>query len=229
MFPMSNQAYLSIWCKDFPEDRILERFGNFLATVPFSTTKPEFTHLMIRAVDSLEPPLLEQDLRAVPLDSSGIVEIAKDHLHNDCSYEVRSHWDLWAFADDPTQWRLQAQPLEIFCHGEEFDEGFWQENGHLEVNFGFEHFFTGHGGLLAPGAASNPFASSDHPIEHTFRQWMSVSANLKEYHAKTRENIQQLFRWIEAVESALPVERSELWSEGEENFEARLDAIAAQR
>ena len=58
---------------------------------------------------------------------------------------------------------------------------------------------------------------------------MSTSANLKEYHAKTRENIQQLFRWVESLEQALPVERSELWSEGEENFEARLDAIAARR
>jgi hypothetical protein len=58
---------------------------------------------------------------------------------------------------------------------------------------------------------------------------MSASNNLKEYHAKTRENIQQLFRWIEAIEGALPVERSELWSEGEENVEARLDAILAQR
>jgi len=56
-----------------------------------------------------------------------------------------------------------------------------------------------------------------------------VSANLKEYHAKTRENIQQLFNWVEAIERALPVQRSELWSEGEENFEARLDAILAQR
>ena len=35
--------------------------------------------------------------------------------------------------------------------------------------------------------------------------------------------------WIEAVSRALPVERSELWSEGEENFEARLDAILALR
>ena len=66
-------------------------------------------------------------------------------------------------------------------------------------------------------------------MEHTFRQWMAASANLKEYHAKTRENIQQLFNWVEAVERALPVERSELSSEGEENFEARLDAILAQR
>jgi len=38
-----------------------------------------------------------------------------------------------------------------------------------------------------------------------------------------------LYSWIEGIERALPVERSELWSEGEENFEARLDAILAQR
>jgi hypothetical protein len=58
---------------------------------------------------------------------------------------------------------------------------------------------------------------------------MSASGNLKEYHAKTRENIQQLFHWVEAIEAALPVERSELSSEGEENFESRLDAILARR
>jgi hypothetical protein len=97
------------------------------------------------------------------------------------------------------------------------------------ADLGFEHFFTGHGGLLAPGKASNPFATSDHPMEHRFRQWMAVSGNLKEYHAKTRENIQQLFAWVASVERALPVGRSELSSEGEENFEARLDAIMAQR
>ncbi len=58
---------------------------------------------------------------------------------------------------------------------------------------------------------------------------MTASNNLKEYHAKTRENIQQLFNWVDAIERALPVERSELWSEGEENMEARLDGILAQR
>ena len=66
-------------------------------------------------------------------------------------------------------------------------------------------------------------------MEKTFRQWMSVEANRREYAAKTRQNIQHLFGWMEAVENALPVERSELWSEGEENFEARLDAIVGQR
>jgi hypothetical protein len=58
---------------------------------------------------------------------------------------------------------------------------------------------------------------------------MSMDANRREYAAKTRENIQQLFSWIESIERALPVERNELSSEGEENFEARLDAILGQR
>ena len=58
---------------------------------------------------------------------------------------------------------------------------------------------------------------------------MAGADNLKQYHQKTRENIQKLFVWVEAVETALPAERSELSSEGEENFEARLDAILAQK
>src|SRR6266576_1331503 len=123
----------------------------------------------------------------------------------------------------------KPEPLVLTCHGPEYDGGLASTAGHFMADLGFEHFFTGHGGLLAPGAASNPFNSSDHPIEHTFRQWMAASANLKQYHAKTRENIQQLFNWVEAIERALRVERSELSSEGEENFEARLDAILAQR
>ena len=117
----------------------------------------------------------------------------------------------------------------LTCQGKAYDDGVAATEGHFNADLGFEHFFTGHAGLLAPGAAKNPFESSDHPIEKTFRNWMANSENLKQYHQKTRENIQKLFGWVEAVEAALPVERSELWSEGEDNFEARLDAILAQR
>jgi hypothetical protein len=59
--------------------------------------------------------------------------------------------------------------------------------------------------------------------------WMSQPQNLREYQLKTRENIQKLMGWMGAVEEALPVERFRLWSEGEENFEARIDEILAVR
>ena len=158
-----------------------------------------------------------------------VAALAAQHFNADTAYFATGMWDIWSLDIETLKWRREPQPLLLACHGPAYDDGFAESAGHFMADLGFEHYFTGHGGLLAPGAASNPFASSEHPLEHTFRQWMSAGGNLKEYHAKTRENIQQLFNWVEAIEQALPVKRSELSSEGEENFEARLDAILARR
>jgi len=70
------------------------------------------------------------------------------------------------------------------------------------ADLGFEHLFTGHGGILAPAVATNPFDNSDHPIEKTFRSWMSVEANRKIYAGKTSENIQHLMNWVESISRA---------------------------
>ena len=58
---------------------------------------------------------------------------------------------------------------------------------------------------------------------------MAQPERLREYQEKTRENIRELMGWMEQVQRALPVERFRLWSEGKENFEARLDDILAAR
>jgi hypothetical protein len=222
MLPMANQAYLSVWCKNFTEERILGDFGNFLETVPFSAAKPGFAYLIARAVDARESPILEQDLRGVPLDASGIIEIAKDYLHSDSAYEVHCYWDLCLF-DAEGRWKLEPQPLEIFCHGEDYDEGFWQESGHIEVNLGFEHLFTGHARLLGIQRGSQAPAQSIE--EARFLETMAWPENLQRYQEKTRENIRKLLDWVRKIEKALPVERVRLWSEGEENFEARVEEI----
>jgi len=222
---MPNQAYLSIWCKDFPESKILEQFGALLASVPFSATKPGFSYLVIRAVDATESPILEQDLRAVPLDASHVIEIAQAHLNTDCAYEVQSDWDLWAFDDAVARWQQQPQPLELLCHGEDYDDGFWREAGHLEVNLGLEHFFTGHAGLL--GFRRGDKAAAQSPEEQSFLAAMERPENLRNYQEKTSDNIRRLLDWVRRIEKVLPVDRLRLWSEGEENFEARIEEILA--
>ena len=223
---MANHAYLRVWTRDFAESTMIPEFARFLTTAPLSTTKPGFTELIVQAVDSTESSVAEWDLREQGYGPAEISALAIQYLNADTAYIASANWDLWRFDVETVSWILEPQPLMLTMHGTVYEDGFAASAGHFSADLGFEHFFTGHGGLLAPGAASNPFASSDHPMEHTFRQWMAVPGNLKEYHAKTRENIQLLFNWVEAIESALPVERSELSSEGEENFEARLDAIA---
>jgi hypothetical protein len=225
---MANHAYLRVWTRDFSLETMLAEFARFLTTAPLSAAKNAFDELIVQPIDPTETPLMEWDLRPLTVGPAEVAALAVQNLNADTAYFVSAKWDLWEFDIESLKWQHKPQPLELSCYGPEYDEGIAASTGHFLADLGFEHFFTGHGGLLAPGSASNPFSTSDHPMEHTFRQWMSVAANLKEYHAKTRENIQQLFQWVEAVQRALPVERSELWSEGEENFEARLDAILGQ-
>jgi hypothetical protein len=222
---MPNQAYISIWCKDFSESKILEQFGALLGTVPFSATKPGFSYLIIRAVDATESPILEQDLRAVPVDANNVIEIAQAHLNTDCAYEVQSNWDLWSFDDAVARWQQQPQPLELLCHGEDYDDGFWREAGHLEVNLGLEHFFTGHAGLL--GFRRGEKAPPQSPEEARFLTAMERPENLRNYQEKTIDNIRRLLDWVRRIEKAVAVERLRLWSEGEENFEARIEEILA--
>jgi hypothetical protein len=226
---MANRAYLRIWTRDFSRESMVAQFVRFLATVPLSSPRSSFDELIIQAVDAAESPVSEWDMREGTFGAAEVAAIAAQHIHEDTAYIVEAQWDLWTFENETLKWNLGPQPLELICRGLQYDEGAAASDGHFSVDLGFEHLFTGHAGILAPGAASNPFDSSDHPIEKTFRQWMSVDGNRREYALKTRENIQLLFNWVESIERALPVERNELWSEGEENFEARLDAILAQR
>lgn len=226
---MANHAYLRLWTRDFSLETMIPEFARFLTTAPLSASHNSIEELIVQAIDPGETPVAEWDLRSLNTGPAEVAAMAAQHLNSDTAFIVSAKWDLWSFDIESLRWQQKPEPLLLTCHGPNYDDGIATTAGHFLADLGFEHFFTGHGGLLAPGAASNPFASSDHPVEHTFRQWMAASNNLKEYHAKTRENIQQLFHWVEAIERALPVERSELWSEGEENMEARLDAILAQR
>jgi hypothetical protein len=226
---MANRSYLRVWTRDFSESTMIHEFARLLTTAPLSASHPEFDELVVRAVDPTEPIVAEWDLKGLGYAAAEVAALAAQHFNADSAYIASAQWDLWSFDIESLKWQHKPEPLVLACNGPLYDEGAAASAGHFSVDLGFEHFFTGHGGILAPGAASNPFSTSDHPVEHTFRQWMSVGNNAREYHAKTRENIQQLMNWLDAVERALPVERSELWSEGEENFEARLDAILGQR
>jgi hypothetical protein len=58
---------------------------------------------------------------------------------------------------------------------------------------------------------------------------MKLPANLQTYKDNTRENIKRVFDWVRRIETELPVDRVKLWSEGEENLEARMEEIIAAR
>jgi len=238
---MANRAYLGAWLRDFSEDTLLVYLERFLAAAPL-TSGSAFTSLVIQAVDPSEPALAEWDLRGQGLVASDVAALAREYVHSDTAYIAGARWDLWVLEPSAGLWARSATPLTILCQGLDYDSGACTESGHFQVDLGFEHFFTGHAGVLgarpvegAPrdGVGTDGTAPTAHPCygpaEEAFRAWLVQGQNTCEYHEKTRENIQQLFSWVRGLERALPVERVHLWSEGEENFEARLDEILARR
>jgi hypothetical protein len=224
---MPNRAYASLWVRDFGEANLLSHLERFLSTVPLSAQPPGFTELVIRAVEPAEAPLAEFDLRGHNFTPPDIVELAREHHASDVSYEISARWDLWVSDLETAKWAEKPERLTLFCFGPDYDQGTYAESGHFLADVGFEHFFTGHAGLL-PGRNADSILPEDQE-EARFLLWMSQPENAREYYEKTRENIRKLMDWMREAEQALPIERTRLWSEGEENFEARLDEILAVR
>ena len=220
---MSNRAYLKVWCREVTPESLGPLLRGFLDTVPFSRTRPGFTQLVLRAVDMAEVPTLERDLRSSPASPADILETLGESLQMDSALELEAWWDLWVFDSATGAWAEQPKRLELLCYAPEFHDGMWREDGHFSADLGFEHLFTGHAGLLGNGGS--PRAASEHPAEQEFLRRMSDPEMLREYAGRTRENIRRLQSWVQRIAQALPLERFSLSSEGEEDFEARLDAI----
>ncbi|HUO34110.1 MAG TPA: hypothetical protein VMU43_03880 [Candidatus Acidoferrum sp.] len=203
-----------------------ERLAAFLGSVPFSSSRPGLASLTIRAVNASETPVLEQDLRATSVDAAEVIQLTQDNLLADCSCEVGSHWDLWSFEPATGKSALAPQPLTIVCNGQLYDDEAWRDQGHFHVDLGFEHFFTGHAGVLSRAGAK---AAPQSEEEAKFLEAMAWPDVLGSYREKTRENVRTLFDWSRQIERILPVERVQFWSEGEENFEARIEEVLAAR
>ena len=228
---MANRAYVSAWAQADLESSRLEKFGRLLETFPFSATWKGFTGAIVRAVELAETPLREWDLRSRPFSAEEVIELVREQDGADIAYEVEALWDLWTYDAEKNQWTRGPQKVEIACYGEEFEGGIATLDGDYLIDLGFEHLFTGHGHLLGTRGSnrSEERTTPAHPDEEAFLEAMSAPERLREYHEKTQENIQTVFRWLREAEAVVPLERYRLWSEGEENLEARLDEILAVR
>ena len=208
---------------------MLGLFEQLLGTVPFSTEKDGLMQLTIHALEPTETPVIDHDLRTIPATPAELVALARESAHGDSAYETWAFWDLWTWQDsrDAPEWQLRPQRIELTCFGEGYDDGAFVQTGHFQVDLGFEHLFTGHASLL--GFGNRAPSAPQHPVEADFLRRVADPEHLATYRLKTQENIRKLTAWINQVREALPVERYRLWSEGEENFEARLDEIVAAR
>jgi hypothetical protein len=191
---MADPLYLSLWFPNFETEDMLPRTLSVMRQFPFSAQRPGITYVALYPVSWNEPTILEQ--RFTPgIPPQEAVQIASDLLHEDYAYLFESFWDLWIFAEEGQRWNLLPSQVKFLVHGSEFDDNAFEQEGHIQVDFGLD----------------TPFLQED------------VQLTL-EAEERVRANVQRLVEFTTKVEKNSGASARLLWSESEENFAQKLIA-----
>ena len=183
---MADSLYLSLWFDDFSGPRMMAHALSVMRQFPFSAQQPGISYLALHPVSWNEPTILERRFRP-GIDPEEAVQITSDLLHDDYAYLFEAYWDLWTLSG-AKEWVQQPSHVNFVVHGEEFDDGIFEGEGHIQVDFGLDSPFL-HEGIQLTSAAE----------------------------AKVRANVQQLVEFTTKVEKNSGARSRLLWSESEEN------------
>lgn len=191
---VSDPVYLSLWFSDFSGPEMLPHAFAVLQQFPFSAPRPGISYFAVHPVSWGEATVLE---RRFPggIDPGQATLIVAELIHDDYAYVFEAHWDLWAPDASSGNWVLEAAPVRFIVQGEQFDEGAYQQTGHIQVDFGLDSYF------LQP----------ETPLSEQTR-------------SKIRENVAKLVEFSVKVDKNSGISSRVLWSESEESLAQKLIA-----
>jgi len=137
---VTDRLSLSIWLERSALAQRLRHFEKLLRLFPFSQREQGQSTILIEAISSHEPPLLERPVNG-PMDVDEALRIFSDYSGDDISYSLESWWDLWRFKGD---WVLAPALAGLSCFGREFDNGadtHVADQEDLRIDFGVDAHF----------------------------------------------------------------------------------------
>ena len=191
---MADALFLSLWFPSFELDEMLPRALAVMRQFPFSAAQSGISYVAMHPVSWNEPTIFEQRFRpGVPPEEA--IVIAADLLHEDYAYVFEAFWDLWIFSPEEQDWVLQPSLVKFLVHGVQFEEGVYQHEGHVELDFGID----------------SPFLQDE--VQLT-----------SQAETRVRTNVQKLVDFTNKAEKSSGASGRLLWSESEENFAQKLIA-----
>src|SRR6185437_5364347 len=97
-------------------------------------------YLAVHSISWDEPIVFQQTFDDV-VDPERVLALATEFLNEDNAYEVEAMWDLWVplqEGDLDLTWQLQPQKVKFFAFGLQFEDATYQQNGHVQVDFGLD-------------------------------------------------------------------------------------------
>jgi hypothetical protein len=192
---MADRLYLSIWFPSFREQEMMPRLLSVLRLVPFSVQRPGIGYLGVHSISWNEPLLFEQTFNS-RVEPDRALTLASEFLHEDNAYELEVLWDLWVpikEGDLDPKWEQRPQIVKLTAFGAKFEDATYQQNGHIQVDFGLDE----------------PFLYEE--VEFT-----------RPVEQRIKSNVQKLVNFTNAVETNCGISGRVLWSESEDNLAQKL-------
>lgn len=163
-----------------------------LQQFPFSTERSGITYVAVQPVSWNEASVLEHRFSPGITPEEAVLIVA-DLVHDDYAYVFETFWDLWIPNEGGQQWQLVPTVLKFIVQSEEFDEGAYQQTGHIQIDFGLD----------------SPFLQEN-------------VALTDETQAKVRDNVAKLVEFTMKVEKNTRASARHLWSDSEQNLAQKL-------
>ena len=198
---MADQLYLSLW---FPNFRLASLPAALVAVLKqFAKVGGSNTVSAAAAypISWSETPvfqrIFDEDEEEAAVPEVAVAE-ATEMLHDDFAYEFEAEWELWTTGATESGgldaiWKQEPQIVRITGFGPEFDEGSYEQNGHIRIDFGVDSTFLQEEVDLEPESAVH-----------------------------VQQNVQHLIDFTHAIEQNIGISSRLLWSESGENLAQKL-------
>jgi len=195
---MSDTLYLSLWYPNLLLAALADKLTAVLSAFAARGGEARVYAATVWPVSWSESPVFQRvygrgERGAEPRLA---VEEALELLHDDYAYEFQIGWSLWeleAGAGLDARWVREPRLVRVTGYGPLFDEGAYEQDGHIRLDFG----------------SDTPFLEEDLELD-------SVAARHVE------ENVRQLVELTAAVEKSSGATARLLWSELGESLAQRL-------
>ncbi|HUX45380.1 MAG TPA: hypothetical protein VMV57_11565, partial [Terracidiphilus sp.] len=197
---MSDALYLSMWYPNLRLADLAAKVTAVLGTFAAHGGEARVYAATVWPVRWSESPVFQHvygrgERGAAP---GHAVEQALELLHEDYAYEFQIGWSLWELETAPeaeARWVREPRLVRVTAFGPLFDEGAYEQDGHIRVDFG----------------SDVPFLEEEADLD-------TVGSRHVE------ENVRQLVALTGAVEKASGATARLLWSELGESLAQRLAA-----
>ena len=197
---MSDTLYLSLWYPNLQLAALADKVTAVLTAFAAHGGEPRVYAMTVWPISWTESPVLQRvygwgERGAEPQLA---VQDALDLLHDDYAYEFQIGWSFWeleAGRDKDARWVREPRLIRVTGYGPMFDEGAYEQDGHIRIDFG----------------PDGPFLEEDLDLDSAAARHVA-------------ENVRQLVELTGAVEKASGATARLLWSELGESLAQRLAA-----